>query len=168
MLCARALLLDGQYAAADNLLTNLQIIPFEGATLSHELYRQAKLMEGVSAFESKQYSKSLNFIQQAKQWPENLGVGKPYPENIDERLENWIIYNNYNAMHKDDKANAMLDSIIANSNNVTGSDKYFTNSIITKWTFKQLKKEEDGTKWLVSESDALSVVTSSSPLSLMP
>ena len=56
-------------------------------------------------------------------------------------------------MHKDDKANAMLDSIIANSNNVTGSDKYFTNSIITKWTFKQLKKEEDGTKWLVSESN---------------
>ncbi|HEX5151133.1 MAG TPA: DUF5107 domain-containing protein [Parafilimonas sp.] len=153
ILYARALLLDGQYVAADNLLTHLTIIPFEGATLSHELYRQAKLMEGVNAFKSKQYSKSINFIQQAKQWPEHLGVGKPYPENIDERLENWIMYSNYNAMHKQEKANAMLDSIIIHSNNVTGADKYFTNTIISAWAFKQLKKDEDGIQWLQHESN---------------
>jgi hypothetical protein len=73
---------------------------------------------------------------------------KPYPENIDERLENWLIYSCYNAMHKQDKANAMLDSIITDSKNVMTADKYFTNSIITAWAFKQLKKDEDGIKWL--------------------
>ena len=152
ILYARVLLKNGQYAAADKLLSNLTVIPFEGATLSHELYRQTKLMECVDALKREQAKAALNFAQQAKEWPENLGVGKPYPENIDERLENWFIYSCYNAMHRQDKANAMLDSVITDSKNVMTSDKYFTNSIITAWAFKQLKKDEDGIKWLGNES----------------
>jgi hypothetical protein len=45
MLYAKTLLLNNHYEAADKLLTSLQIIPFEGSTQGHELYRQAKLMQ---------------------------------------------------------------------------------------------------------------------------
>jgi Tfp pilus assembly protein PilF len=153
MLYARILLMNKQYAAADKLLTNLTIIPFEGATLSHELYRQAKLMESIDALKNKKYNQSLKFIQEAKQWPENLGVGKPYDADIDVRLEDWIAYKNYKALNKTSKANAMLDSIIANSKEVASADKYFTNVIITMQAFQQLNKKEEGNEWLKEESE---------------
>ncbi len=152
MLYAKILLLNYQYEAADNLLTHLTIIPFEGATLSHELYRQAKLMESIDALKSKKYNQSLNFVQQAKQWPENLGVGKPYDADIDVRLEDWIEYLNYKALNKINFANQMLDSIIANSKKVGNSDKYFTNAIITAYAFKELNKNDKGKEWLQKES----------------
>jgi len=31
-----------------------------------------------------------SLIDTARQWPENLGSGKPYPENADEHLEDWL------------------------------------------------------------------------------
>ncbi len=33
---------------------------------------------------------ALRSIDAARLWPENLGAGKPYPENVDERLEDWL------------------------------------------------------------------------------
>ena len=145
-------MLNKQYAAADNLLMHLTIIPFEGATLSRELYRQAKLMKSIMAFKNKKYKQSISFIQQARQWPENLGVGKPYEADIDKRLEYWLTYLNYKAMSKQTDANEMLDSIITNSNEVSTADKYFTNTIITDRAFKQVNRNEDGFNWLQHES----------------
>ncbi|MGI8950999.1 MAG: DUF5107 domain-containing protein [Chitinophagaceae bacterium] len=152
MLYGKILLLNDKYADADKLLTNLTIIPFEGATLSHELYRQAKLIESINALKNKKYIQSINFIQQAKLWPENLGVGKPYDADIDVRLENWLAYLIYKSMNKTNQAKQMLDSIIINSKEVTDADKYFTNSIITAWAFKQSNKDKEGNALLQKES----------------
>jgi hypothetical protein len=105
----------------------------------------------VDALKNKKYNQSLKFIQQAKQWPENLGVGKPYDADIDVRLEDWLAYLNYKAL-KSVKANEMLDLIIKNSDEVTSTDKYFTNADITARTFKQLNKDEEGKDWLRKES----------------
>ena len=152
MLYAKILLQNNKYEDADKLLSNLTIIPFEGATLSHDLYRQAKLMQSITALKNQAYKTALLFAQQAKQWPENLGVGKPYPENIDERFENWIIYKIYTVTNEHDKANAMLDSIINNTKQLSNTDKYFTNSVITLWAFKQLGKDDEAKQWLKQES----------------
>ena len=119
ILYAKILLAKNEYAKADQLLTHLNIIPFEGATLSHELYRKAKLMQSIDAMRNRKYKAALNFIQQAKQWPENLGAGKPYDEDIDKRLENWLAYKVYVAANEKDKAQQMLDSIITNGNKLT-------------------------------------------------
>ena len=91
MLYARTLLLNQQFAAADKILSTLNIIPFEGATAGRELYREAKLMQAVQYMKQHQYQKALAFIAAAKEWPENLGVGKPYEEaGEDLRLEQWM------------------------------------------------------------------------------
>ena len=91
MLYAKTLLFNQQYAAADKLLTGLQIIPFEGSTQGHELYRQAKLMQALEAIEKNQNQKAIALVNQAKEWPENLGAGKPYDADIDLSLENKIL-----------------------------------------------------------------------------
>ncbi|HTI12662.1 MAG TPA: DUF5107 domain-containing protein [Puia sp.] len=101
MLYARTLLLDHQFAAADKVLGRLHIIPFEGATVGRELYREAKLMQAVSYMKAHQYAKALSFIGAAKEWPENLGVGKPYEEAAEDlRLEEWMSYRCHQALHQ--------------------------------------------------------------------
>ena len=90
MLYAKTLLLNNQYEAADKLLTGLQIIPFEGSTQGHELYRQSKLMQALEAIEKNESAKAIALVNQAKEWPENLGAGKPYDADIDSSLEDKI------------------------------------------------------------------------------
>ncbi len=91
MLYAKTLLFNNQYAAADKLLTGLQIIPFEGSTQGHELYRQAKLMQALESIEKNENTKAIALVNQAKEWPENLGAGKPYDADLDTSLEDKIL-----------------------------------------------------------------------------
>src|SRR5258706_11023812 len=113
MLYAKTLMLNKKYKEADALLTKLQIIPFEGATDGRELYREAKLMQAVQEIKNKNYKGSLKFIDASKLWPMNLGVGKPYDEDIDERLENWLAYQNFIHLKNETAAQQMLDKIIS-------------------------------------------------------
>jgi tetratricopeptide (TPR) repeat protein len=90
MLHVKTLLLTGQYAAADKTLSTLDILPAEGATSGHDLYREAKLMQAVEAIKKGQRKKALALITAAEEWPANLGAGEPYKEDQDLRLEAWL------------------------------------------------------------------------------
>lgn len=90
MLLAKTLLLNKQYKVCTDLLTKTSILPYEGATEGRQLYREAWLMQAVGYIQSKNYKAALNAINTSKLWPENLGVGKPYDEDIDSRLENYM------------------------------------------------------------------------------
>ena len=52
-------------------------------------------------------------IETARQWPEKLGTGKPYPEDIDERLENWLVYHCHISLNAPDEARRTLAKILA-------------------------------------------------------
>jgi hypothetical protein len=106
MLYAKTLLLNRQFAAADKVLGRLDIIPFEGATSGHELYREAKLMQAVQRMKQKNYRQALVFIRAAEEWPENLGVGKPYDSEVDLRLEKWMSALCLQGMHRPAEAPA--------------------------------------------------------------
>jgi tetratricopeptide (TPR) repeat protein len=90
MLQARVLMLNKKYKESIDLLAKLHIIPFEGSTDGRNLWREDWLMLAVAQMSAKQYPKALASIEQARAWPENLGVGKPYAEDLDERAENWL------------------------------------------------------------------------------
>ncbi|MCX6927679.1 MAG: hypothetical protein NT154_31385, partial [Verrucomicrobia bacterium] len=49
----------------------------------------------------------------ARQWPENLGAGKPYPADINERLEDWFTAQCQFALHAPAAARQALDKILA-------------------------------------------------------
>ena len=113
MLYARTLLLNHAFAACDKLLGSLNIIPFEGATIGRELYRETKLMLAVQEMKKRAYKKALDRIGEARQWPEHLGVGAPYLEDQDLRLEDWMSYRCYAALGQDKAARAALERIPA-------------------------------------------------------
>ena len=81
MLYARALILNKKYGEADKLLSKIEVLPNEGATIGRQLYRESKLMLAVENMKSGNCKKALQYIADSKLWPERLGVGKPYDED---------------------------------------------------------------------------------------
>jgi len=86
----KSLIADGQYAKADKVLCEMTILPFEGQSGSHVMYRDIKLHLAASAIDSGKYKEALKHIAAAREWPENLGVGKPYDNLIDSSTEDWL------------------------------------------------------------------------------
>ncbi len=89
-LYARTLIRSRQYEEAEKILKNIFILPFEGAKDGHNLYRSAKLMLAVQALQAGKVKDAQRKIDEARLWPRNLGVGKPYDEVNDTRIEDWL------------------------------------------------------------------------------
>jgi tetratricopeptide (TPR) repeat protein len=150
MLYAKALLMNRKYREADQVLSQLKIIPFEGATEGRQLYREAKLMEAIVEMKNKNFNKALAFVGEAKLWPENLGEGKPYEKDIDERLENWMSYICYSKLGKAKEANTSLQKImdfdLQTENTLSGN--YSANALITAWAMQKSGKATEALAWL--------------------
>jgi tetratricopeptide (TPR) repeat protein len=155
MLYAKTLLLTKKYTVADVFLTQLKILPFEGATIGRQLYHEAKLMQAVTEMKNKQYKKALQFIVEAKLWPENLGVGKPYDENIDERLENWLNYMCYTSLGDKTTANESLQKIIAFSPKVDNTVVNFlpANQLVSAWAIEKISTAKKAEEWLHTQAN---------------
>lgn len=149
MLYAKTLLLNKQYKEVDALLSKLNIIPFEGATDGRELYREAKLMQAIALMKQQKYHKALAFIDDAKKWPENLGVGKPYNEDIDTRLEDWMQYLCYSKTKSADTA-TLLKKITDFIPLVDNTVRNFlpANALVTAWAYDKTGKHATAVEWL--------------------
>lgn len=79
---ARSLLNNKQYDKCINQLKRINILPFEGAGASRVIYQNAYLGEALNMMDKRNYRKALSLLEEAKLWPERLGVGMPYtPDN---------------------------------------------------------------------------------------
>jgi hypothetical protein len=104
------------------------VIPYEGATDGRKLYKEAHLMLAAAAWQANQCKKAIAEINNARQWPERLGVGKPYEEDIDERLEYFLLYQCYTKLNDKKRAADALEQIKQSRENV-----YAINNSITAW-----------------------------------
>jgi len=90
MLYAKALLANGRYADGAAKLAGLNVIPYEGSIEGRRLYREAHLMLAVEALKKGDTRGAQREVDAARLWPETLGAGKPYPADVDERLEDFL------------------------------------------------------------------------------
>lgn len=90
MLYARCLLRTGNYGTADEVLKKIRVLPFEGRVDGRKLFEETKLMLALEALEKKEYDQALKETMEAREWPRNMGVGKPYDNMLDLRLEDWM------------------------------------------------------------------------------
>ncbi len=152
MMLAKSLLLTGEYKACTDLLTKTTILPYEGATDGRQLYRQAWLMQAAQQIVSKKYSIALTSIKTSRLWPANLGVGKPYNEDIDSRLENYMEGLCYQRMKKIDQATEKWNETISFKANTNS-----TNTLVTALSLKNVGRYDEGEKllsdWLSKEPD---------------
>ncbi len=113
LLRAKSLLLTGQYRAAADLLSSLHVLPSEGTTQARALFHEAFLLVAVERLQAGAFDEALRFANTARQWPENLGAGKPYPADVDERLEDWLAAQCQFALKEPDAAHQTLQRILA-------------------------------------------------------
>jgi predicted Zn-dependent protease len=90
LLYIRCLMLNNNYGAAEKLLENVNILPHEGAKDAHNYYEQTKLMLALEYLKKHNYKLALRNVKEARLWPENLGAGAPYPDMINNNLEDEI------------------------------------------------------------------------------
>ena len=138
------------------MLRKINILPNEGATNGRVLYRETQLMLAIQALGAKNYQQALGYVTAARQWPENLGVGKPYQQFIDERLENWLAYQAYLKMGNQAMAQQMLSAIISFAPiNEDGVVHNSINDLLTAWALQKTGKDQEGEKllqqWLQKE-----------------
>lgn len=104
----KSLIADGQYEKADKVLCGMQILPFEGQSGSHVMYRDIKLHLAVYCIDKGRYRDALKRLEESREWPSNLGVGKPYENLIDNKLEDFLTAVVYRRMGNEEKADFYL------------------------------------------------------------
>ncbi len=147
---AKTLLLNKKYREADAVLKKLNILPHEGATNGREMYREAKLMQALGSMERKRFSEAMKFIADSRLWPENLGVGKPYDENIDVRLEDWLAYLCQQKLNKPGEAGKMLDKIVSFKPSIENGVRNFipANTLISAWALERLGRKSEASEFI--------------------
>jgi len=113
LLHAKSLMANGQSKGAADLLSSLNLLPCEGNTEAHSLFRESYLRLALERIRSGAYDQALQLIETARQWPEGLGAGKPYPADVDERLEDWLTYQCQLKRNASTQAQQALDRILA-------------------------------------------------------
>ncbi|KAA9036286.1 DUF5107 domain-containing protein [Ginsengibacter hankyongi] len=153
ILYAKILLLNKRYHECFDLLLHINILPFEGATIGRELYHEAGLMQAMDEMKSKNYKKALSYINDAKKWPQNLGAGKPYQENIDERLEDWMSYLCYEKAGQQKQAERSLQKIMEFNPKIENTVINFfpANELVTAWALEKIQSTTKAAEWLQEE-----------------
>ena len=108
---AKSLIADGQYEKAEKVLAKIRILPFEGQSGSRALYRNTKLQLAAAQADKGNVKAALAKVQQARMWPENLGVGRPYDDLVDERTEDWLSAVLYKRLGDTSKAEEYLSRL---------------------------------------------------------
>ena len=90
LLYTRVLFRNDDYKMAEKVLDKIKILPFEGASDGQRLYRQAKLTLAADALYRNDLLIAKQKVDEARLWPRKLGVGKPYDDIIDNRIEDWL------------------------------------------------------------------------------
>lgn len=134
---ARNLLRTGQLKEMLNFLSQVTILPYEGAWEGRDLYRQANLLLAVQAMAKSRWSEARRYLEEAKKWPENLGAGRPY--DPDERLETFLEGLTYEKENKKLKAFSCWQKIVDRSKPQIEPSLL---SLIEALAWQKLKEEE--------------------------
>lgn len=87
MLYIRCLMANNKYRDAEKVLGTIHVLPFEGAVDGRRYYEKTKLMLALGLLQDRHYQLAFEKVNEARDWPANLGVGKPYRNMIDSSLE---------------------------------------------------------------------------------
>jgi predicted Zn-dependent protease len=84
-----ALLGSGDYDDCINFLDSFVVLPYEGANEGRNIYHEACIRSSLEGLKQKKYNTAMRYAANARQWPINLGAGRPY--DVDEKLEDFIM-----------------------------------------------------------------------------
>jgi Tfp pilus assembly protein PilF len=90
LLYIQCLVMNKNYEAAEKTFDIIKILPYEGAQSAHNYYEQTKLNLALQYLKAGNYKLALQKVNEASLWPESVGAGAPYPDMINNSLEDGI------------------------------------------------------------------------------
>jgi tetratricopeptide (TPR) repeat protein len=124
---------NGQYAKSLKTLDVLNILPFEGASQGQIVFEQACLFLSMDLIAKKKYGEAMKMIEKSKEWPENLGVGKPYV--VDIRVQDYLKALCLEKLNRTDEAVVLEKSIVDYTNEYYMAPSF--NHILSVWTLQE-------------------------------
>lgn len=91
-------------------------------------------------------------MDEARKWPEQLGSGKPYEDDVDERIEDWMSYKCF-VKNNAKAATQMLDKIKMYTMGHAAGGRPSVNNLVSAWALKNSGKEEEGQIFLKNIAD---------------
>lgn len=79
------------YHKADKVISEVNILPFEGQSGSHIMWRDIKLHLAAESIDNGKLKRAMRYVEESLEWPERLGVGRPYDDLVSEDLENLFL-----------------------------------------------------------------------------
>jgi outer membrane protein assembly factor BamD (BamD/ComL family) len=110
---ASQLLNGGQYEESMKLLNTTTILPFEGAGEGRVVYEQALLLHAIQLIKSSDYAKALTILEKSREWPESLGVGKPY--DPDTRIQDYLTAYCLEKLNRSENAQEWQNKVVSAS-----------------------------------------------------
>ncbi|MCE5346211.1 MAG: DUF5107 domain-containing protein [Bacteroidales bacterium] len=111
---AIALINSGQYAKSLKILEGMNILPSEGASQGKVVFEQASLFLAMDQIKNKKYAEAIKMIEKSKEWPETLGVGKPYV--ADTRIQDYLNIFCLEKLKKSNETSELRKSVIDYTN----------------------------------------------------
>ena len=107
---ARALLNVDRYKECLNVLAKVNVLPAEFSNSGHVIYELASIGLALDYIEKKKYKQAMEYLELSREWPENMGPGKPY--NPDNRLQDFILAFCEKQLGNDKEAEKLYDQIL--------------------------------------------------------
>lgn len=146
---AKALCETGQYQPCISLLSKIQVLPNEGSYAGRVVYREANLYWAMELLRSKNYKQVMKSVEASKEWPENLGVGKPYDDMVDNRLEDYLKAKAVAGQGDGQKASVLLSAVA----DYQTSHSYFdSGNLLSALALCELGKESEANRMVTSWS----------------
>lgn len=115
---AIALINTGQYAKSLKTLEGLNILPFEGASQGQIVFEQASLFLSMELIKKNKYADAIKMIDKSKEWPEHLGVGKPF--EVDTRIQDYLNIYCLEKMNRKSETASLRKSIAESKSSLWG------------------------------------------------
>jgi tetratricopeptide (TPR) repeat protein len=138
---AKALLHADKPADCLDLLEKVVILPQEGAHEGHDIFEAANLKLALDRLEKKKYREAIQFLDDSRNWPENLGAGKPYEP--DTRLQDYVSAYCYGHLGNRKRAEDYLNRIISFSDDHWGNPAEPANAFISVLVLQDHKKHAE-------------------------
>ncbi|MEP2281337.1 DUF5107 domain-containing protein [Maribacter sp.] len=148
---AKSLLSLEQYSEVAIILENINVLPFELANESRKIYEKTYQALALSAILKKNYIEAKAILEKAKQWPENIGVGKPY--SPDERITDYLLAITLNKLNETVKSKALLNSTVTYTK--SHYTRNTTNHLAGLLAAKQLHLNKKELENLINKTDGV-------------
>ncbi len=152
MLYAKALVEVKKYHQSLKVLKSTTVLPSELAMLSRNIYFDAHVFLAHQYIQEKKYTKAIKLLNDSKEWPEHLGVGRPY--NADNRLQDYLLAICFEKLKKDSKRNTLLEDVINYTNTATADSSL--NELFRLLALKKLGRDTELNKLVSAIESSIS------------